>query len=870
MHKKKNGHSDAHITNRFSRKAVSTVDEWFRNRKWKPFDFQVQVRDAYLQGKSGLVHAATGIGKTYAVWMGPISEWLIEHRSIPMSRKESEKSLQDTPKRHETDNLRILWITPLRALARDTLEALIKPVKDLDIPWSVEIRTGDTPASLRKKQQKRLPTALITTPESLSILLSYPKAERQFQGLHGIVVDEWHELMGSKRGVLTELNLARLRKWNPSLKIWGLSATLGNTDIAMEALLGNDASKGRLIEGLEPKAIEIETLIPDEIDRFPWAGHLGLKLLPKVLNAIEQAESILVFTNTRSQTEIWYQAILEARSDWAGKIALHHGSLDSANRQFVESDLRDGKLKCVVCTSSLDLGVDYSPVDRVMQIGSPKGVARLMQRAGRGGHQPGKISHLIYVPTNALELIEVAAARKAIERKLIEPRQPIQSPLDVLTQHLVTVSMGQPFSMSEMFEEIKTTYAYRNLTQREFKWAMAFVSNGGPALTAYPEYARLIRKNRKFTIANDTIARRHRMHIGTITSDAAMMVKRLNGGRLGTIEESFISRLKRGDRFVFGGHVLEYVRIKDMTVYVRKAPNQKGTVPQWMGGRMPLSTRLAESVRHELASIRSGMYDSPEVSAVKPILELQSLWSIIPDKTELLIEKTKTREGNHIFIYPFEGRLVHEGLAALIAFRISMMKPVTVSMSVNDYGIELLSDQTLPISEAVSQGLFSTKRLNEDILESLNSSEMAKRQFREIARIAGLIFQGFPGKPKTGPQLQASSGLIFSVFQRYDPDNLLIKQAVSEVLERQLESNRLKQTLERLSSCQVRFVDTEYPTPMAFPLMVNRLRAKISSEKLVHRIEKMQSSLEKAANRDASKKSKCALPNKRRFKAAAA
>jgi ATP-dependent Lhr-like helicase len=829
--------------------AANIVNQWFDGNGRQPFDFQVQAWKAYLDGKSGLIHAATGIGKTYAVWMAPIIEWLAEHRYQSTPKRRPKRVSCKPQSRGATDPFQILWLTPLRALARDTLEALMKPLDELKIPWAVEIRTGDTPTSLRTKQRKRMPTALITTPETLSILLSYPDSQKQFLNLRAVVVDEWHELMGSKRGVLTQLSLARVRKWNPTVKIWGLSATLGNISVAMETLLGSAAQKGILIEGLTPKSIRIETLIPDKIDRFPWAGHMGLKMLPRVIDVIEKSKSVLVFTNTRSQTEIWYQAILEARSDWAGRIALHHGSLDKINRQIVENDLRDGKLKCVVCTSSLDLGVDFSPVDRVMQIGSPKGVARLIQRAGRSGHRPGQISHLIYVPTNALELIEVAAARKAISDRTIEPRQPVYSPLDVLTQHMVTIAMGDSFSADALFDEVKTTHAFKDLTQKEFKWALDFVTGGGPALTAYPEYSRVILKKRKYTIANKTIAQRHRMNIGTITSDASMMVRHLNGRKLGTIEESFIARLKRGDHFVFAGHVLEYLRTKDMTVYVRKSQNRKGSVPQWLGGRMPLSTRLSAAVRRQLTMIRTGKYESPEAAAIKPILDLQEKWSAIPKESELLIERTHTREGEHFFIYPFEGRLVHEGLAALFASRITRKKPITISLSVNDYGMELLSDQKLPIMNAISNGLMSTIDLDHDILDCLNTSEMAKRQFREIARVAGLVFQGFPGRPKTGGQLQASSALLFNVFQRYDPDNLLLKQAVKEVLERQLESHRLTRTLKRLSSCDIRFVDTAYPTPLAFPLMVNRLRARISSEKLADRIKKMQTALEKAADR---------------------
>ncbi len=811
---------------------------WFHSKSWEPFPFQYEVWEEYLKGKSGLIHASTGTGKTYAVFLAAVIEFLSESNY---------KKIEGKIDRKKTEPIRILWITPLRALATDTLQALQKPVDELKLNWSVEKRTGDTSSSIRARQAVKLPTVLITTPESLSLLLSYEKSSSFFKNIKMVVVDEWHELIGSKRGVLTELCLARLRKRNPRLKLWGLSATLGNTEKAMETLLGNESSKGKLIKGHIPKEIKIETVIPNVIERFPWAGHLGMSLLPQVLKKIEEAESSLVFTNTRSQTEIWYQAILKARPNWAGLIALHHGSINKEERKAVENFLREGKMKCVVCTSSLDLGVDFSPVDRVIQIGSPKGIAKLLQRAGRSGHQPGRESNIICVPTNAFELIEFAAVRSAIEKGFVEPRISLRNSLDVLSQHLITIALGGGFKSEELFDEVKTANAFKNLSDEEWNWILDFITKGGPALRAYPDYSKVVKEDDLFIVKNKMIARRHRMSIGTITGDSMMMVQFLKGGKLGTVEESFISRMKPGDNFIFAGRNLEYVRIKDMTVWVRIASKNKGPIPQWMGGRMPLSTELSAEVREKFDEANEGIFITEEMKAVKPVLDLQSRWSIIPKANEILIEKVKTREGFHLFFYPFEGKLVHEGLASLYAFRISKIKPITFSISTNDYGFELLSAQEIPLDKAIDKNLISKKNLLEDIWESLNSSEMAKRQFREIARIAGLVFQGFPGNNKNIRQLQASSGLFFEVFAKYDPENLLLKQAYKEVLEKQLEQSRLSSTLTRMENSKIKIVYSEHPTPMSFPIMVNRFREKLSSEKLSDRVKRMQVKLEKAA-----------------------
>ena len=798
---------------------------WFARRGWTPFPFQREVWAAYAAGESGLIHAPTGTGKTLAAFLGPAAEAVAECAT----RK-------NTP-------LRVVWVTPLRALAADTVHSLQEACDGIDLEWTVEARTADTKASVRNRQRTRLPPALVTTPESLSLFLTREDGRDLFADLRCVVVDEWHELLSSKRGAQTELALARLRTWNPRVRTWGLSATLGNLEVACESLLGVGA-KGRIVTGQLPKETVIDSVLPATITRFPWAGHLGLTLLPQVVAEIDRAESCLVFTHTRSQTELWYQAILHARPDWAGIIAVHHGSLDRSVREFVESSLAEGRLKCVVCTSSLDLGVDFSPVDRVLQIGSPKGVARLLQRAGRSGHRPGGVSRVTFVPTNALELIEVSAARDAAAAGRIEGREPADKPLDVLAQHAVTVAIGGGFDPVELYHEVRSARAYRDLSPAEWDWVLDFVTRGGETLRAYPEYRRVEVVEGIYRVTDPRVARRHRMTVGTITSDAAVQVRFLRGGRLGTVEESFAAGLKPGDRFLFAGRALEFVRLHELTVWVRLARRPGRTVPRWMGGRLPLSGELAAAVRDKLDDARRGRFAGPEMATVRPLLELQARRSRLPAPDELLVERLRSREGHHLFVYPFEGRLVHEGLSALIAFRLSRLAPLTFTAAMNDYGFELLSARPIPLDEALPR-LFDPTGLADDILASLNAAELARRQFREIARVAGLVFPGMPGAAKSARQLQASTGLLYNVFREYDPGNLLLHQARREVLDRQLEQSRLRRTLERITAGRITVVDVDRPTPLGFPLLVERYREAVSSEKLADRVRRMTLELER-------------------------
>ena len=805
------------------------ASRWFASHGWTPFAFQRTVWAGIGRGESGLLHASTGSGKTYAVWMGALRNFA------------KRPSRQPPP-------LQVLWITPMRALASDTARALKAPVDELGLDWTIGVRSGDTPAAERARQARRLPTTLVTTPESLTLLLTRERAAEDFAHLRLVVVDEWHELLGNKRGVQLQLALARLRRWRPQLPVWGLSATLGNLEHALNVLLPEG---GRLVQGRQDKQMLVDTLLPERIERFPWAGHMGLKMLPQVAAEIDACSSCLIFTNTRAQAELWYQALLDARPEWAGLIALHHASLARQTRDWVERSLKDGGLKAVVCTSSLDLGVDFLPVERVLQVGSAKGIARLLQRAGRSGHAPGRTSRITLVPTHSLELVEAAAARRALARGQIEARQSPRLSMDVLVQHIVSMALGSGFKPDELLAEVRSTWAFHDLRDSQWQWALAFVRHGGDSLSAYPDYQRVDEHpDGVWRVTTPRLARRHRMSIGTIVSEASIHLKYWSKGgggkQLGSVEESFIARLRPGDTLLFGGRILELVRVEGMTAYVRRSTARKAAVARWNGGRMPLSSELADALVESLDEAAHGRFDGPEMRAIRPLLALQAAWSAIPTRQTLLAETFASRQGAHLFLYPFAGRMANLGLASLIAWRVSRHQPLSVSIAVNDYGFELLSPSQVDWAAHLPTAL-SPENLLEDVMASLNAGEMALRRFREIAQIAGLVFGGYPAAQKSLRQIQASSGLFFEVFRKHDADNLLLGQARDEVLREELEIERLHHQLQHLDGLSLDLHVLDRPGPLAFALLVEGLRETMSTEKLADRIARMVADLEKAA-----------------------
>ena len=818
--------------------AVIAFRAWFAARGWEPFPFQEEVWRAVAAGESGVLHAPTGTGKTLAAWLGAVA------RSSAFGAGDGAES---------PAGLRVVWITPLRALAADTVRALEEPLAPpapVVRGWSVSLRTGDSSAADRRRLRANWPTALVTTPESLSILLSLDDAHEIFSGLETVIVDEWHELLSTKRGVQTELALERLRSLRPDVATWGLSATLANLDDAVAALVGpSRAAAARLVSAAIPRTLEIETLIPDPMERFPWAGHMGMRLLPQVVAAVERAATTLVFTNTRSQAERWFDAISAARPEWQKSMALHHGSVDRDLRTQAEAGLRRGLMKCVVATSSLDLGVDFGPVEQVMQIGSPKGIARLLQRAGRSGHAPGATGRLVCVPTHALELIECAAARAAAATGTVEARRPLGNALDCLAQHIVTVACSGGFREADLLAEVRRTRAFADLDDASWRWAIDFAARGGPALAAYPDYARIVERFGRWYVAGKAIARRHRMNIGTIAGDATVEVKWLRGGRLGTVEESFISRLNEGDRFLFAGRPLVLFRFDGLTAWVKRSRATGALqVPRWNGGRMPLSTLLSAAVLdlvRDAARPGGARAAAREVNAVLPLLAIQAKWSRIPDRDTLLVERWQGRDGHHVFVFPFAGRLVHEGLAALVAWRIARNKPSTLTLAANDWGFELSGRDAIVADERSWRRLLSPANLLEDLLACLNSTEMARRHFREIARVAGLV----SGARKSDRQTQASAGLIFDVLAEHDAGNMLLAQARREVLEQQFEFRRLHDALAAIAARDIRIVETPRISPLAFPIWAEFVQSRLTTKDWLTRITDMARELEQAAER---------------------
>jgi ATP-dependent helicase Lhr and Lhr-like helicase len=816
------------------------IANWLQSLDRKPFLFQEETWEHLSRNQSGLVNAPTGCGKTFSVFLGTLIRYINQHPKDYQSRK--------------NEGLQLLWITPLRALAKDIGRAMEEVIAALGMNWKVGIRNGDTAMNERQQQKRRMPEILLITPESLHLLWAQKDAPKTFATLQVIAVDEWHELLGSKRGVQTELALsaiAGLHRRNGTIKnlcCWGISATIGNLAEAQEVLMSPFNTKGKLVRARMNKQVEVISVLPDEIEKYPWAGHLGINLVEKVVPIIRESTTTLVFINTRGMSERWYQALLTAAPDLAGALALHHGSIDQELRLWVEEALHTTKLKAVVCTASLDLGVDFRPVETVVQVGSPKGVSRFLQRAGRSGHQPDAVSRIFFLPTHSLELVEAAALSDAIKENLIESRQPMILCFDVLVQYCCTRAIGGGFTPDVLLEEVRSTFCFRDMNHDEWQELLHYLTKGGEALQQYDEYHKVeITAEGRYQITSRKVAMRHRLHIGTIVSDAMLTVRMMSGGYVGVIEEYFISKLEPGDSFTLAGRNLELVVIKDMTVYVKKSNAKKSIIPSWEGGRMPLSANLGKKLRetlgYALGKNKKKKNIPVEINALKPLFELQEELSKVPDENELLIEQIESKDGYHMYVFPFEGRLVHEAMAAILAWRISRITPITFSFVMNDYGFELLSDQPIPVDDSNVYELFSPEDLFTDIQRSVNATEMAKRKFRDVAVIGGLIFQGYPGEHKKARHLQSTASLIFKVLSDYEPNNLLLKQAYREVFDQQMEEQRLRDMLHRVQNSTITITYPKQITPFSFPIMVDSKRETISSEKIEDRVKRMKEQL---------------------------
>lgn len=798
------------------------VIEWMAERKIVPFDFQENTWQKYSRGYSGMVVAPTGFGKTFSVFLGV----LIDFMNHPQ---------------HYNRGLKLLWVTPLRSLAKDLAKAMQEAVDEIGLDWTVEVRNGDTDVKSKQRQSRQMPDVLLVTPETLHLLLAQKGRTKFFKSLKCVAVDEWHELLGSKRGVMVELALAFLLSEYKKLQVWGITATIGNLEEALDVLLPS-LKKRVKIRAKEKKNIDIIPVFPDEIDVLPWAGHLGGKLVEKVVPIVLKSRSTIIFTNTRSQSEIWYQLLLDAYPDFAGQIAIHHSSIDGNIRQWIEEALGEGKLKAVIATSSLDLGVDFKPVDTVIQIGSSKGVARFMQRAGRSGHSPFETSRIYFVPTHSLELIEVAALKEAVRNGVIEDKQPLVLTFDVLVQFLVSIALGGGFKPDKMFPIIRNTFVFSEMSEEEWRWCILFITVGGSFGQNYEEFHKVVKNDEGYLVVEKRrIAMLHRMNIGVIVSDAMMRVKFVTGGYIGMVEEYFISKLKANGKFILAGRVLELARIKEMTAYVRLSSG-KALAPAWLGGRLPLSANLSHFLRKKLAQAGESNPKERELKFLSPLFVKQSESSDIPAEDEFLIEKIDTKEGYHLFMYPFEGRLVHEVMASLIAYRISKLFPISFSMAMNDYGFELFSDSNIELNEVQLKEILNKDDLMTDVFSSINATEMAKRKFRDIAVISGLVIQNLPGAQRNFKSLQSSAGIIFQVLEEHDPQNLLLRQTYMEVFNQQLEEPRLVAAFERINNSKIIYRQSKKFTPLSFPIKVDSLRQSLSSEDLTKRIAKLQNS----------------------------
>lgn len=803
--------------------AQTRWENWFADNGWTPFEFQRKAWRAYHEGRSALVAVPTGSGKTYAAIGGPLVDMMTRARPTPA-------------------RTRIIYLTPLKALARDIVHALERPIEEMKLPFHVGLRTGDTSTRERTELRKHAPDILVTTPESLALLLTGATARESFVDVFAVVIDEGHELVGSKRGSLLELTLARLRAFAPQVRISALSATLGNLELAALILTGEEDPL--VIREKGTRAVHVDVLAPARLTAAPWFGYAGLAMVAELTHALDPNETQIIFTNTRGQAEAWHRHILEHNPDWEGQVALHHGSLSREERADVEEGAKSGRYRLVVATSSLELGVDFPLVGRVYQIGSVKSLARAVQRAGRGYHRPGESSSLTVCPTSLYELLEIRALKRALNAGVFESKTPLAQPLDVFVQFLLNCAFNEGFTKQEIKDLCATTYSFREIGDAELDWALAFLVSGGRTLGAYPQFLKLRQEGERYVFSAPHIARLHRMNIGTIVSDTEVTVKFMGGKSLGQIAETFASRLKKGDVFQFAGKDLEVMNLRETTLYVRRASEGAEVKIIWTGQILPISAVLASHLPAAVAELAHAEdiddLKSEELRRLWPAAVKQKRVSHVPRENEILAELWTSREGHHLFLYPFAGRAVHEGLGHLLAYRIAKHKANTISVSCNDHGLELMATEPFPSESEMRTILSDLERLAEDIEASLNFNELSKRAFREVARVSGLIQSSFAGRSQTQRNLQMSSSLLYDVFERYEPGHPLVRQAKNEVKAQQLQMDRLFQEIARWNRSDWIFKQLPQLSPFAFPIFAERIHSRVSTESLQQRIARFQ------------------------------
>jgi len=764
------------------------VEQWFAGRGWQPRRHQLEMLEAALAGDHALLVAATGAGKTLAGFLPTIVD------------------LAERP----AEGLHTLYVSPLKALAVDVQRNLLTPIEEMGLDIRVETRTGDTPSDRKARQRVRPPQILLTTPESLSLLLSYPDSALLFENLKTVIVDEIHAFAREKRGDLLSLALSRLLTLAPNHRRVGLSATVADPD-AYRSWLAPDADVDlvRLVKGDPGAEPDLSILIPE--NRIPWAGHSGYHAVRDVMKLIEQHRTTLIFCNTRGLAELTFQKLWSV-NDQTLPIGIHHGSLAVEARRKIEGAMAAGKVRALVATASLDLGIDWGDIDLVIQMGAPKGSSRLLQRIGRANHRLDEPSRGMIVPGNRFEYLEARAALDAIDDGELDPETFRPGTLDVLAQHVLAVACAGPFDESELLAEIRSAAPYAGLRDDAFREILSFVATGGYALRAYDRFRRIVEDSPgRWRLAKPTIAQQHRMNAGVIVEQPLMDVRFKGGRRLGTVEEGFASTLTPGDHFFFAGLSLEVERIKDTDIIVH-ASKKSARIVTYGGQRMSMSTHLANRVRAMLAD-RNDWHRFPD--DVSEWLEVQSERSLLPEPHQLLVE-TFPHEGRHYMVaYSFEGWNAHQSLGMLLTKRMEAAGLKPLGFVANDYGLACYGLE--PVTDP--QSLFSADILEHEFVEWLERSYLLKNAFREVAVIGGLVERQHPGKRKTGRQVSFSTDLIYDVLRKYEPEHLLLRAAWDDARTRMTELGRLVRLVDRAAATMVH-VTVDRITPMAVPLMV--------------------------------------------------